>query len=116
MRVKKFDLWIADLNPGNGTEPGKKRPVLIVQSNFLNEIDHSSTLICPLTTSIVPGLHRLRVHLKEGISGLEKPSDILIDQMRSIDNRRLVEKIGSVAVEYHARINRNLLVVLDIEV
>jgi mRNA interferase MazF len=45
MKVNQFDLWIADLNPRNGTEPGKIRPVLVVQSNLLNKV-HPSTLVC----------------------------------------------------------------------
>ena len=52
MQVKRFEIWVADLNPQIGTEPGKTRPVLIVQTNLLNMVPHPSTIICPLTTSI----------------------------------------------------------------
>lgn len=65
MTVKQFEIWIADLNPQMGTEPGKTRPVLIVQTNLLNKIEHSSTLICPITTNIQKGSEILRVNLKK---------------------------------------------------
>ncbi len=50
MDIKQFDIWLADLNPSIGTEPGKKRPVVIVQTDLLNET-HLSTLICPITSN-----------------------------------------------------------------
>lgn len=48
--VQEFDIWVADLNPRMGTEPGKRRPVVILQTDLLNESNHPSTIICPLTT------------------------------------------------------------------
>jgi mRNA interferase MazF len=52
MLIKQFEIWIADLNPQIGTEPGKTRPVIVIQSNLLNKIPHPSTLICPLTANV----------------------------------------------------------------
>ena len=60
MSIKQFEIWIADLNPKIGTEPGKTRPVLVVQTNLLNKISHSSTIVCPITTNIKIGSHILR--------------------------------------------------------
>ena len=65
MNIKQFDIWLADLNPSVGTEPGKKRPVVIVQTDLLNEV-HLSTLICPITTNVKEEIEILRVHLKRG--------------------------------------------------
>jgi mRNA interferase MazF len=50
MLFKQFVIWIADLNPQIGTEPGKTRPVIATQSNFLDKIPHPSTTVCPITT------------------------------------------------------------------
>ncbi|RLD88235.1 MAG: type II toxin-antitoxin system PemK/MazF family toxin, partial [Bacteroidetes bacterium] len=47
MEIRQYDIWLADLNPRLGTEPGKTRPVLVVQTNLLNQVFHPSTLICP---------------------------------------------------------------------
>ena len=51
MRIKQYDIWLADLNPTIGTDPGKTRPVVIIQTDLLNDT-HLSTLICPVTTNV----------------------------------------------------------------
>ncbi len=111
MNIKQFDIWLADLNPSVGTEPGKKRPVVIVQTDLLNEV-HLSTLICPITTNVKEEIAILRVHLKRG--QLEKLSDILIDQVRAIDNKRLIKKLGKLNKEQIQNIKANLRIVLDL--
>ena len=92
MMIKQFEIWIADLNPQIGTEPGKTRPVLVIQTNLLNKVTHPSTLICPISTNVVKESDILRVHLKKGIANLHDNCDILIDQIRAIDNKRLIKK------------------------
>jgi mRNA interferase MazF len=86
--IKFGEIWIADLSPTNGTEPGKTRPVLIVQSQTLLEIEHPSTLIIPLTANLISNAEPLRIRIKAQ-DNLEKDSDLLIDQVRAIDNKRL---------------------------
>src|SRR2546422_6964494 len=74
------EVWLADLDPRRGTEPGKTRPVLIVQSQALLEAGHPSTLIAPLTTTLIEDAE------PRAVAGC----DVLIDHLRAIDNRRLV--------------------------
>lgn len=81
------EIWLADLNPQNGTEPGKLRPVLIIQDQVLLDIMHPSTIIIPLTTSLIEDSEPLRIRMKAN-DQLEKDSDLLVDQIRAIDNRR----------------------------
>jgi mRNA interferase MazF len=111
MKVKQYDLWLADLNPRMGTEPGKTRPVVIVQTDLLNSV-HLSTLICPVTTKVVQGLEILRVHLPKG--PLEQSSDILVDQLRAIDNSRLLKRLGRLTAKQIQQLKANILVVLDL--
>lgn len=86
--LKHGEIWLANLNPGRGTEPGKTRPVLILQAQALLDVVHPSTLIVPLTTRLVEHSSPLRVRV--GAQGkLERDSDLLIDQIRAIDNNRL---------------------------
>lgn len=87
---KRGEIWLADLNPRRGTEPGKTRPVLIVQAQALLDAEHPSTLVVPLTTQLVDGAEPLRIRIRASAS-LKKDSDALIDQVRAIDNRRLVQ-------------------------
>ena len=111
MKIKQYDIWLADLNPSKGTEPGKTRPVVIVQTDLLNET-HLSTLICPITTNVQSEIDLLRVHLKK--NQLDKLSDILVDQIRAIDNIRLITRLGQLTKEQQAKLQGNLRVVLDI--
>lgn len=111
MKIKQYDIWLADLNPARGTEPGKTRPVVIVQTDLLNEI-HPSTLICPITSKIYPEMELLRVHLAK--NQLDKPSDILVDQIRAIDNQRLLQRIGKLQKEQIKKLRQNMAIVLDL--
>jgi mRNA interferase MazF len=114
MQVKRFEIWIADLNPQIGTEPGKMRPVLIVQTNLLNKVSHPSTIICPITTNIQKDSEILRVHIKKGTSNLNENCDIMIDQVRAIDNKRLIKKIGELEDHLSKQVIENLLIILDL--
>lgn len=111
MKIKQFDIWLADLNPSKGTEPGKTRPVVVIQTDLLNET-HLSTLICPITSNIKMEIDLLRVHLIEG--QLDKLSDILVDQIRAIDNTRLIKNIGQLNRERREKLKSNLKIVLDL--
>lgn len=86
---KRGEIWLADLNPRRGTEPGKTRPVLIVQAQALLDAEHPSTLVVPLTTRLIEGAEPLRVRIRAS-GTLKRDSDALIDQVRAIDNRRLI--------------------------
>lgn len=115
MSIKQYEIWIADLNPQIGTEPGKTRPVLILQTNLLNKIAHPSTIICPLTTNIEKEADILRVHLNSGMANLLENCDIMIDQIRAIDNKRLLKKVGDLPVDLIDKVKENLMIILDLE-
>jgi len=111
--IKQFDIWVADLNPRVGTEAGKVRPVLVVQTDLLNA-HHPSTIICPITTNIYEESEILRVHLKRGIGGVSTNCSIMIDQIRSIDNIPKQKKIGTLPFALAERIKENLKIILDL--
>ncbi len=112
MKFKQFDIWLADLNPTIGTEPGKIRPVVIIQTNLLNEA-HPSTIICPITTNVLSDTEILRIHLNKG--QLSKESDILVDQIRTIDNKRFIKKIGIITPLQSEQLKQSIKLILDIE-
>ena len=114
MICRQFDIWLADLNPRMGTEAGKIRPVLIIQTNLLNSLPHLSTLICPITTNITENASVLRVSLKTGIANLHQDCDIMIDQIRAIDNKRLLKKLGTLPASFIEQVKKNILLILDI--
>ncbi len=113
MKLKQYDIWIADLNPRFGTETGKTRPVVIVQTDLLNKY-HPSTIICPITTNVNLDAEILRVHLSKGSAKLKEDCDIMIDQVRAIDNKRLLKKIGELNQEQINFIKSNLEIIFDL--
>ena len=87
---KRGEVWLADLNPRRGTEPRKTRPVLVVQAQALLDAEHPSTLVVPLTTRLDDDAEPLRIRVSAS-GKLRKESDLLIEQLRAIDNHRLVD-------------------------
>jgi mRNA interferase MazF len=115
LSIKQFEIWIADLNPQIGTEPGKTRPVLVVQTNLLNKIPHPSTIVCPITTNIKIDSEILRTHLKKGMANLNQDSDIMIDQIRAIDNKRLIKRVGNLPSDLIELVKENIQIIIDLE-
>ncbi|MGH7819314.1 MAG: type II toxin-antitoxin system PemK/MazF family toxin [Candidatus Binatia bacterium] len=112
MRPEYGHVYVANLNPRFGTEPGKVRPVVVVQTDALNR-SHLSTIVCPLTSDVAGFENPLRVALPRRVAGLDRASDILIDQVKAIDNRRLRRKLGPLPDPYLDELRRKLLLVLD---
>ncbi len=111
MIIKKFFVYTADLNPHFGTGPEQMRPVVVVQTDSLNLV-HPSTLICPLTARVHPESDLLRVHLHKGEAGLPKPSDILVDHVCAIDNKRLVKRLGEINDKNKLKLLENLKILV----
>ena len=111
---RRGEIWLADLNPRQGTEPGKTRPVLIVQAQPLLDADHPSTVIVPLTTNLIDGAAPLRVRVSP-TGRLRSGSDLLIDQLRAIDNRRLIDgPLARLSTTLMAQVDRAIRDVLDL--
>ena len=115
MQIRQFEIWIADLNPPIGTEAGKLIPVLVVQTNLLNTVFHPSTIVCPITTNVHEDSDILRIHLKKGMANLHQDCDVMIDQIRAIDNKRLVKKVGEIPTELIKLVKENIKIVIDTE-
>ena len=110
--IRRGWVYLADLNPRHGTEAGKTRPVLVLQTDALNDV-HPSTIVCPLTTHVQPTASLLRVHLKRGQAGLNHDSDIMVDQVRAIDVRRLRKALGAIPPELLTRVLHNFTLLLE---
>ena len=115
MSIKQFEIWIADLNPQIGTEPGKTRPVLVVQTDLLNKLPHPSTIICPITTNVKKEVEILRVHLEKGSANLLQACDVMIDQIRAIDNKRLTKRVGVLPDKLIEQVKENIMILLNLE-
>jgi len=93
MGVKRGDIYYADLSPVVGSEQGGMRPVLIVQNNTGNK--HSPTVIAAAITSQI-NKAKLPTHIELGAQsyGLTRDSVVLLEQIRTIDKKRLKERMG----------------------
>ena len=111
--VKRGDIFYADLSPVVGSEQGGVRPVLIVQNDTGNR--HSPTVIAAAITSQT-GKARLPTHIELSARsfGLPKDSVILLEQLRTIDKRRLKDKICHLNKEQLASVDEALKISLDL--
>ncbi|MBQ4426977.1 MAG: type II toxin-antitoxin system PemK/MazF family toxin [Oscillospiraceae bacterium] len=111
--VKRGDIYYADLSPVVGSEQGGVRPVLIVQNDTGNK--HSPTVIAAAITSKTDKA-RLPTHIElSGNSfGLTRDSIVLLEQVRTIDKRRLKEKMGRVDEDVMTKIDNAIAVSLGL--
>jgi len=85
--IKQGSIYLVNFNPSKGTEAGKVRPALVIQKDLLNQLEHPSTMVIPLTTQLSSHTNVLRFHISSR-DQLSQDSDAMIDQIRTIDNRR----------------------------
>ena len=111
-KIMRGEIYYADLSPVIGSEQGGMRPVLVLQNNVGNK--HSPTVIVAVITSRL-GKPKLPTHVKLGASYLAKDSMVLLEQIRTIDKRRLLEYVGRVTLDEMSAIERALLVSVGID-
>ena len=92
VRIRRGALYVADLSPRRGSEPARIRPVLVIQTDLLNDVGHASTWVLPCTTRL-SGESLLRVSLPRGIAGNRQECEVMIDQSRAIDNGRFLRAL-----------------------
>ncbi|MBQ9104476.1 MAG: type II toxin-antitoxin system PemK/MazF family toxin [Clostridia bacterium] len=111
MMIKRGELYYADLSPVVGSEQGGVRPILIVQNDTGNK--YSPTIIAAAITSQLSKA-KLPTHIEISAHefGLQKDSVILLEQIRTLDKRRLMEKIGTLSPVAMKRVNTALLISL----
>jgi mRNA interferase MazF len=98
MACKRGGIYLANFNPSKGTEPAKIRPCIVMQSDLLNEAGHPSTTVVPLTTQLIEDAAPLRYRVAAR-GGLRSNSDIMLDQTRTIDNRRIASQMLTILTE-----------------
>ena len=114
MNVKRGELYYADLSPVVGSEQGGIRPDLVVQNDIGNK--YSPTIIAAAITSKI-NKAKLPTHIELPSSyGLAKDSVILLEQIRTLDKRRLKERIGELPPSTMVRVNRAILISLGFPV
>ena len=107
--VRRGDIYFADLSPVVGSEQGGVRPVLIVQNDVGNK--HSPTVIAAAITSQI-NKARLPTHIELSARsfGLTKDSVILLEQIRTIDKKRVLERLGRLDEDVMSRVDEAIAV------
>jgi len=112
--MRRGDVYYADLRPVIGSEQGGIRPVLIIQNDVGNK--HSPTIICAAITSKM-NKAKLPTHIELNAIqyDMDKDSVILLEQLRTIDKKRLKDKVCHLDTEIMVKVNRALMVSLELD-
>jgi mRNA interferase MazF len=114
VEIERGDVFLVDLNPVVGAEQAGIRPALVIQIDKANA-SSPHTIIIPFTTRIRQVKLPSHVRIPAGIAGLAEESILLCEQIRVIDKRRLVRKIGSVGEEHLRQIGVAIKVILGLD-
>ena len=113
-KIKRGDIYYANLNPVIGSEQGGRRPVLIISNDVGNK--HSPTVIVAPITSRINTKAKLPTHtLINNFEGLDKNSIILLEQVRTIDKQRLEQYLGMIPDDMVARVDKALAISVALE-
>jgi mRNA interferase MazF len=111
--VKRGEIYYANLDGVIGSEQGGTRPVLIVQNNIGNRYSPTTIVIC-ITSQLTKKLLPTHIYLDKEETSLNKSSMVLSEQIRTIDKRRLKEKVGELNSEQMRQIDNALLISLGL--
>ena len=114
MIVKRGDIYYADLSPVVGSEQGGVRPVLIVQNNVGNKFS-PTVIAAAITSQINKAKMPTHIEIDADDYGLSKDSVILLEQVRTIDKRRLKERIGHLNDHLMNRVNEAIEISFGLE-
>lgn len=109
MEIRRGDIVYANLNPVIGSEQGGTRPVLIIQNDIGNRFS-PTTIVAAITSRIKKAKLPTHVEISASEYGLERDSVILLEQLRTIDKRRLKDKLAHLDEATMERVNQGLLI------
>ena len=112
--MRRGDVYYADLRPVIGSEQGGIRPVLIVQNDVGNR--HSPTVICAaITSKMNKAKMPTHIELDSGRYEMVRDSVVLLEQLRTIDKKRLKDKVCHLDQDIMEKVNRGLLISLELD-
>ncbi len=111
MNISRGEVYYADLSPVIGSEQGGYRPVLVVQNNKGNKYS-TTVIVAPVSSRITK--NALPTHVFIELEGLQKKSIVLLEQLRTIDKKRIRERVGKISDELMMEVNQAMKTSLDI--
>jgi mRNA interferase MazF len=112
-QVLRGDIYYADLSPVIGSEQGGMRPVLVVQNDIGNKFS-PTIIVCAITSQLTKARLPTHIEIKCGQFGLPKDSVILMEQIRTIDKRRLKDCLGKLDEQYLIKVDKALIISLGL--
>ena len=113
-KIVRGDVYLADLSPVVGSEQGGKRPVLIVQNDVGNHFS-TTVIVAAITAKHTKANIPTLIEIKKDQFGFERDSVVLLEQLRTIDKVRILEKITTVDSDFMKIIDAGLKVSLGLE-
>ncbi|WP_300257671.1 type II toxin-antitoxin system PemK/MazF family toxin [Clostridium sp.] len=113
LNVKRGDIFYADLSPVVGSEQGGIRPVIIIQNDIGNRYS-PTVIVAAITSQINKAKLPTHVEISSEEYGLNRDSVVLLEQIRTLDKKRLKEKIGHMTEEDMKKVNKSLLISLNL--
>lgn len=114
IKIKRGDIYYADLSPVIGSEQGGLRPVLIIQNNIGNRFS-PTVIVAAITSKISKPKMQTHVAIAKSPNGLEKDSVVLLEQVRTIDKRRLKQHVACLDAMHMKQVDRALEVSLGLQ-
>ena len=114
LNVKRGDIFYADLSPVVGSEQGGIRPVIIIQNDIGNRYS-PTVIVAAITSQINKAKLPTHVEISSEEYGLNRDSVVLIEQIRTLDKKRLKEKIGHMTEDDMKKVNKSLLISLNLQ-
>ncbi len=111
MEIRRGEIYYADLSPVVGSEQGGVRPVLVIQNDVGNKYS-PTVIVCAVTSQLTKAKLPTHIELKAGDYGLQKDSVALLEQIRTIDKRRLKTRLGEVDTPIMRGVDKALLISL----
>lgn len=111
MNIVRGEVYYADLSPVIGSEQGGYRPVLVVQNNKGNRFS-TTVIVAPISSKLTK--NHLPTHVVIELDGLQKKSVILLEQLRTIDKKRIREKVGKINDTMMQEVNMAMKTSLDL--
>ena len=112
MDIRRGHVYVVDFNPRVRTKPGKVRPAIVLQSDFVSEAGYPSTVVLPTTTRVVEDAGLLRLRLKRRTAGIDHDSDVLIGQIIAIANESFRHELGVLDAGLMRELERRVRIVL----
>jgi mRNA interferase MazF len=112
--IQRGEIWLANLNPTQGSEQSGIRPVIIFQNNLVSRYS-STTLAIPLTTNQRRAALPICVAIPQGEGGLTQDSVALCFQLRVLDKTRLIKKLGQLSASTIGQLEETILLTLGYE-